>query len=131
MSVLTAREGSIFACLTDTIVAPAPPLPAVADTDAVAAFDVWLARAPRAHRLALRGLLYAAEAGPRIAGEGGRLRRLDAARRLAFLERVQRARVPGARGLVEAVRGIAALCYYGDAGVMRTLGYDPVVPAAR
>ena len=129
--VLTPREASIFACLVDTVVAPAPPLPPVAATDAVEAFDAWLARAPRPNRLMLRALLYALEVGPRLAGLGARLRRLDATRRLAFFERIERARLPAARSLAEVLRSTASSSYYGDTGVMRTLGYDAAQRVAR
>ncbi len=48
---------------------PAPPLPAVRATDAVAGFDRWLAAAPQANRAAIRGALL---------GLGTRLRGRDA-----------------------------------------------------
>jgi hypothetical protein len=84
-------------------VAPAPPLPAVAATDAVSAFEAQLAAAPRLNRLAIRALLLA-----HAAGLG-----LGPAR--------------------EPLRALAHISYYGDLGVMRTLGYDPeaVVRRAR
>jgi len=44
--VLSGREASIFACLCDTVVAPEPPLPPVAETDAVDAFDRYLVGTP-------------------------------------------------------------------------------------
>ena len=47
VTVLSPREASIFACVADTLLAPAPPLPPIGQTDAVRAFDAWLARAPR------------------------------------------------------------------------------------
>ena len=62
---VTPREASIFACVCDTVVAPEHQLPAVRNTDAVGAFDRWLAGSPRPHRAALRGLLHAAELAPR------------------------------------------------------------------
>ena len=122
MKVLTPREASIFACLTDTVVAPAPPLPPVAATDAVAAFDEWLARAPRPNRLALRAVLYAVELAPRLLRLGGRLRTLDGDRRLEALLRVGRIR--GLAEVAEALRGTAAMSYYGDEAVARMVGYD-------
>lgn len=121
--MMRPREASIFACLTDAVVSPAPPLPPVAATDAVAAFDAWLRRAPRANRMLMRAALYAIELAPRRRF-GARLRRLDRERRLAWLEGLQRARVPGARELADALRAAAAVSYYGDADVMRLLGYD-------
>jgi hypothetical protein len=131
VTVLSAREASIFACLVDTVVAPAPPLPPVSATDSVTAFDAWLAEAPPLNRFALRGLLYGLEAGPWLAGRHGRLRRLDPAARLAFLKWLECARLPGACHVVEALRGAAALSYYGDAEVMRVLGYDASARVAR
>ena len=131
MTPLTPREASIFACVVDTVVAPAPPLPAVARTDAVEAFDAWLARAPRVNRLALRMLLYAIEVAPWIAGFGERLRRLDEARRLAFFHRAERSRVAGVRSAVEVLRSTASSSYYGDLEVMRLLGYDAGERVAR
>jgi hypothetical protein len=131
MTALTPREASIFACLVDTVVAPAPPLPPVPRTDAVEAFDAWLARAPRPNRVALRALLYAFEVAPRLGGFGGRLRRLDAARRLAFFQRVERSRLAGLRSAAEIARSTAASSYYGDLAVMRMLGYDAAERVAR
>lgn len=131
MTALTPREASIFACLVDTVVAPAPPLPPVAATDAVQAFDAWLARAPRPNRTALRALLYAIEVAPRLTGFGGRLRRLNAPSRLAFFERLERAPSGAARSVAEVLRSTAASSYYGDAGVMRALGYDAAERVAR
>ena len=58
-NILSRRERSIFAAVADALLAPAPPLPPVRDTDAVAAFDFWLSRAPRINRMALRTLLVA------------------------------------------------------------------------
>ena len=55
MKVLTPREASIFACITDTVVAPEPILPPVRDTDAVGFLDRWLAAAPAMNRIGLRG----------------------------------------------------------------------------
>jgi hypothetical protein len=111
-TVLSRREAATFACLADTLLAPAPPLPPVRDTDAVRAFDEWLARAPRANRVALRAVLLAL----------GRWRGLSPDRRLAAMERLERS---GGRPLVEALRASAAISYYGDARVSALLGYAP------
>ena len=46
MKVLSPREAAIFACLADAVLAPAPPLPPIGETDAVEAFDAWLAASP-------------------------------------------------------------------------------------
>ena len=90
LSALTPREASIFACVCDTVVAPEPELPAVSDTSAVAFLDGWLAASPRLNRLALRGLLYAAELAPRGLGLPARLRRLDAEQRAGRSRRPRR-----------------------------------------
>jgi hypothetical protein len=113
-AVLSPRERSIFACVADTLLAPAPPLPPIRDTDAVAAFDVWLSRAPRINRMALRGLLLAL---------GMRLRRRSRASRLAVFDGLSRH--PAGKAIVEALRAAAAVSYYGDAQVSALLGYAP------
>ena len=122
-ALLSKREASIFACLADTLLAPAPPLPPVAETDAVAAFDAWLQRAPRANRIALRGVLIALELAPRVAtGAHTAWRALPPARRLELLRRLERT---GGRPVVEGLRAAAAVSYYGDAQVSALLGYVP------
>lgn len=100
---MTGRERALVARCVEEAVAPAPPLPPVAATDAVAAFEAQLRAAPRLNRLAIRALLHAQAAG--LA--------LGPAR--------------------EPLRALAHISYYGDLGVMRTLGYDPeaVVRRAR
>lgn len=122
LRVLRPREASMFACFADAVVAPAPPLPRVTETDAVVAFDRWLARSPRLNRAVVRASLYAMELGPLLVGERRRLRRLPAARRADLLERLDRTAL---RQLLKLVRSVAQLSYYGDDGVMRLLGYDP------
>jgi hypothetical protein len=126
MSVLSARERSIFACVADTLLAPAPPLPPVHATDAVPAFDAWLARAPRINRMALRAVLLALEIAPRLTRAHARWRRLAPPQRLALLERISHR--PGGHALVEALRAVAAVSYYGDAHVSALLGYEPRRP---
>lgn len=118
---MTRREADIFACLTDTVVAPLPPLPAVGGTDAVASFADYLDRSPAPGRLGLRAGLLALELAPRVLGFGARLRALDRERREEF---VARASAGPLASLVLALRGMAQLSYYGDAAVMRQLGYD-------
>jgi hypothetical protein len=121
-AVLSRREASIFACLTDTLLAPAPPLPPVEQTDAVASFDAWLARAPRVNRTALRALLLALELTPRVATRAHRAwHTLAPDRRLATVEGL-------GRPVVEALRAAAAVSYYGDAHVSALLGYTPKAP---
>jgi hypothetical protein len=111
---MTPREASIFAAVVDAVVDPEPPLPPVAQTDAVAAFERWLVAAPPLNRAALRALLYAVEITPRIHGEGARLRALPRAGRLRALQRWG--------GLADALRSAAAGCYWGDAGALAAIG---------
>jgi hypothetical protein len=88
MSALVARY-------IDAAVAPQPPLPPVAATDAVRAFGAQLAAAPRLNRVVIRLLLVARVAGLRLGPAE------------------------------EPLRALARISYYGDVGVMRLLGYDP------
>ena len=115
MKVLSPREASIFASLTDAVAMPAPPLPPVAATDAVAGFDAWLTHAPQANRAAIRAALL---------GLGTRLRGRDRAERAEALRALADTRAPGVPQLMEALRAAAAAAYYGDDAVMRRLGYD-------
>jgi choline dehydrogenase-like flavoprotein len=115
MKVLSPREASIFAALADAVAMPAPPLPPVRATDAVAGFDAWLAAAPRANRAAVRAALL---------GLGTRLRGRDRAGGAAVLSTLAATRAPGVPQLMELLRAAAAGAYYGDAGVMGRLGYD-------
>jgi hypothetical protein len=100
---MRARERALVERYVAEAVAPAPPLPPVAGTDAVAAFAAQMAAAPRLNRLGIRVLLLAHAAGV----------------------------APGPAQ--EPLRALAHISYYGDLGVMRTLGYDPeaVVRRAR
>ena len=119
-AVIAPREASILAALADAAAAPEPPLPPVAATDAAAAFDAWLAAAPRRNRLGLRAGLLALE---RASGRR-RFRSLDRAGRIAVLRRLQRSRLPLVSQLAEALRAAAVVSYHGDARVMAALGYD-------
>jgi hypothetical protein len=51
---VTTRECRAFTRLVNETCAPRSPLPPVEETDAAAAFDLWLRRAPRLNRVALR-----------------------------------------------------------------------------
>ena len=104
-----AREARAVAALVDAVAAPEPPLPPVADTDAVASFATWLAYAPRPNRALLRTALIA------LAAAG--LTRRDRSWRLALLRRL------GRSPLAEGLRATAAVSYYGDEGVLRALGH--------
>jgi hypothetical protein len=92
---MSVRERAALARFIAEVVAPASPLPPVAATDAVEAFERQLAVGPPLARLGLRAALLARAAGLPVGP----------------LER--------------PLCSLAQLCYYGDAGVMRTLGYEP------
>jgi len=104
------REARAVEALVDAVAAPRPPLPPVADTDAVASFATWIALAPQPNR----ALLHAALGTLALA----RLARRDRAGRLALLRRLGRH-----SPLAEGLRATAAVSYYGDAGVLRALGH--------
>jgi hypothetical protein len=113
-SCLSPRERAIVAALADTMAAPEPPLPPVAETDAVDALDAWLARAPALNRGALR-------LGLRIVG-AGRFAELDRAQRTRRLRRIERTPL---HQLVRVLAGLVVVAYYGDDRASRALGYDP------
>jgi hypothetical protein len=54
---VTGGEAKRFAALVEATVHPAGAMPAVAQTDAVAAFDAFLRAAPPINRLALRAMV--------------------------------------------------------------------------
>ena len=131
LAVLSPREASIFACLTDAVVAPEPVLPPVRETDAVPFFDRWMGRSPRLNRLGLRALLYTLELAPRLLGFGARLRRLSPSERGDFLRAIERNRIPQLRQLAELMQALGQLAYYGDDAVMLRVGYDAEANLAR
>jgi hypothetical protein len=131
LRALTPREASIFACVTDAVVAPEPALPPVRDTDAVAFFDSWMARAPALNRVGMRVLLYVLELSPLATGAGARLRRLDRDARAGWLRAIERSPNGQVRLLAKLVKGAAQLSYYGDDRVLARCGYDPEANLAR
>lgn len=122
--VLTKREASIFACVVDTVTAPEPLLPPVAQTDCAFFFDRWMAASPKPNAHGMRALLYAVELMPLALGYGARFRRLPVDQRVRFLQAVEHSRNRHVRELAKLVKGAALLAYYGDDGIMRRLGYD-------
>jgi hypothetical protein len=60
-----------------------------------------------------------------------RLRKLDARQRAAYLQRLEKHKSPTVRQATKALKGIAFVCYYGDDGLMKTLGYDADANLAR
>src|SRR3954468_19949507 len=124
LTVLTPREASIFACLVDTIAAPEPLLPPVAETDCALFFDRWMAASPAVNARGMRALLRARELMPLLLGYGHRFRRLVPEERARFVAAIERSRNRHLRQLVKLLKGAAFLAYYGDDAVMRRVGYD-------
>ena len=131
LKVLTPREASIFTCLVDTVTAPEPLLPPVAQTDCALAFDRWMAAAPKLNARAMRALLLALELMPLAMGHRRRFRRLPADERARFLRSVEHSSNRHLRQLTKVLKGVAFLSYYGDDDVMRRLGYDAEANLAR
>ena len=121
---LAPREASIFACLVDTVAAPEPLLPPVAQTDCAFAFDRWMAASPGLNSRGMRALLLALEVMPLAMGYGKRFRRLSANDRTRFVKVIERSRNQHLRQLTKMLKGAAFLSYYGDDAVMRQVGYD-------
>lgn len=123
LRTISGREASIFACFTDAVVAPEPVLPPVRETDAVAFFDRWMGRLPRANRLGMRALLLTAELAPLLT-HGRRLRRLDRDRRGDWVQSVEHSASGNVRVLMKLMESAAQLSYYGNDAVLARLGYD-------
>ncbi len=94
------REARIFACLADTLLAPAAPLPPVDATDAAEVFGAWLSRFPIATQWGLRTFMVAIELAPRLSGRPWHA--LPPAERLARLDRLRR--VPNGSLVLDALR---------------------------
>jgi len=124
---MTDREKRVFAAFTDTVVAPAPVLPPVEQTDAAEFLELWLARAPRLNALGLRAALHLLEAAPLVTHRR-RFHALPQHDRVAVLRRMESGKL---RQAAKALKGIAFLCYYGDDGLMKRLGYDADANVAR
>jgi hypothetical protein len=121
---LAPREASIFACLVDTVAAPEPLLPPVAQTDCAFAFDRWMAASPALNARGMRALLLALELLPLGMGYGARFRRLPVDERVRFVQAIERSSNKQLRQLTKVLKGAAFLSYYGDDEVMRRVGYD-------
>jgi hypothetical protein len=128
---LAPREASIFACLVDTVAAPEPLLPPVAQTDCAFAFDRWMASSPALNARGMRTLLLALELAPLAFGYGRRFRRLPVDGRTRFLDAIERNANRQLRQLTKLLKGAAFLAYYGDDSVMRRIGYDAAANVER
>ena len=109
---MTQAESRAAEALIDWAVAPAPPLPQVAATGAVAAFARSLDQGPRSQRMALRALLAA-------------IALLSVTTRDRGAGPLQRLYADLPAGIGEAVAGLAQLAYYGEPAVLTALDYRP------
>jgi hypothetical protein len=111
--------------------APAPPLPPVAETDAIAFIDYLVVRSPRRNRVGFKLILQLFEIAPVLRGYGAPLTRLSPARRTAFARDLDDSRWMLLRIGARLLKTIALMSYWGDAGVLRASGYDPEALIAR
>ena len=127
-AALGLGRAPVVEALCAAVVAPAPPLPPVAATDAVPAFGRLVAAGPPLHRAAIAVALVLLDLAPLALGERGRLRGLPPARRDAVVRRLERSACGAA---VRPLRALLHLAYCGDLDVLRLLGYDPSAVLAR
>jgi hypothetical protein len=128
---VTEREAAIFTTFADTVISPAPSLPPVDQTDAARALDNWLTQGPRLNAIALRAAITALDVAPLALGFRKRLRKLSERDRARCLDKIEKSPNAAVRQATKALKGVAFLCYYGDDGIMRTLGYDADANVAR
>src|SRR6187200_763979 len=100
---LAPREASIFVCLVDTVAAPEPLLPPVAQTDCAFFFDRWMAASPKLNSRGMRGLLHALEFAPLFMGYRARLRRLPVEERVRYVHAIERNPNTHVRQLVKLI----------------------------
>ncbi|MEA2271455.1 MAG: hypothetical protein QOI98_163 [Solirubrobacteraceae bacterium] len=131
LTILSPREASIFACVVDTYCAPAGAFPPVRETDAAFYADELMACSPRLNRAGFRAMLHAVELAPLATPHRARLRRLAPEQRREFALGLDRSRHLPGRALGRMLKLVATLAYYGDEGVLASLGYDPEAKLAR
>jgi hypothetical protein len=125
---VTARALDTFAALMDAVVAPRAPLPAIEPGAAPAYLDRLLTASPRLNAAGMVAALLALDALPLALGSSRRFRALGGDERRAVLARVERS---PARPVLQALRGLAHLAYYGEDRAALVLGYDADAVLAR
>jgi choline dehydrogenase-like flavoprotein len=98
--------------------APAP------DESTIDRTDRFLAGAPAIARRFLRAVLFLVEWGA-LLRHGRRLSKLDAPTAQRYVEALSHHRIPALRLSFRALISPLKIVHYGEAGVARTLGYDP------
>jgi hypothetical protein len=126
---LKPREAAIFAALTDAYCAPfSRP---VGETDAVAFADELTLVSPQVNRIGFRVILRLVDFAPFLRGYRNRFCRLAREQRNQFLHGLDTSRWFILRTAGRLLKTITLMSYYGDAGVLRALGYDPDANLAR
>lgn len=131
MKRLRPREAAVFAALTDAYCAPAPVLPPVGRSDAVPFVDELAGASPPVNRIGFRLILRLVDLAPYVRGYRARFRALARSQRDEFLRGLDRSRWFILRTAGRLLKTIALMSYYGDANVLRQLGYDPEANLAR
>ena len=122
---LGPREAEVFAGLADVYCHPAPPLPPVAQTDAIAFIDDLAAGSRRLNRIGFRLILRIVDLAPLARGQRARFHALGSERRLEFVQSLERSRWLLVKTLAKLLKTLTLVAYYGDVGVLRRSGYDP------
>jgi hypothetical protein len=110
---------------------PAPPFPAVGDTDALQFIDDLAAAAPAQNRVGFRLLLRFVDVAPFLRGERARFTRLPLERRREFLHGLDKSRWLVPRVGARLLKTLSVMSYYGDSQALRASGYDPDWNVAR
>lgn len=121
---MSKRIARTFTTFADTVVAPQPHLPPVQQTDAAEFFATWLRLAPKANAVALKAAVIGLEVGPLTLGYRRPLTKLNANQKARYIQQLEKHKAPQIRQATKALKGIAFLCYYGDDGLLKRLGYD-------
>jgi hypothetical protein len=131
LKALKPREAEIFAGLADSYCGPAPALPPVGETSAVAFVDDLVDRSGRVNRIGFRLILRIVDFVPLVRGYRARFTGLAPARRTEFVHSLDRSRWAIVRALGRLLKTIAVMSYYGDEQMLRSSGFDPRAIAAR
>jgi hypothetical protein len=121
---LRPREREAFEALTDTFCGPRASFPSVVDTDATTFIERLAGNSPLQNRIGFRLLLRLVDVGPRLRGFGARFSDLPPARRAEFLHGLDKSRWLVLRVGARLLKTLSVMAYYGDAGVLRAIGYD-------
>jgi hypothetical protein len=128
---LRPREAAVFASLTEAYCRPEPAFPRLAMTDTVAFIDAFGARSRRLNRIGFRVILWVVELAPLVRGYGATFTRLAADRQAQFVRGLDRSRWQLLQVGFRLLKTLAVMSYYGDAGVLRAIGYDAEANVAR